>query len=113
MLLENVHTVTLSRRHSGAVGFVRIAVDSSEHRPSDVTHLNALLGNVNHQEQQLYALTVDAAYTVNEDGHVMKMHAGQFIDLGEGTISVHARVNDMLRVVFDIDVQTANPTLSV
>ena len=73
-------------------------VDSSEHRPSDVTHLNALLGNVNHQGQQLYALTADAAYTVNEDGHVMKMHAGQFIDLCEGTITVHAQVDDMLRV---------------
>lgn len=78
-----------------------------------MTHLNALLSNVNHQEQQLYALTQDAAYTVNEDGHIMKMHAGQFIDLGEGNITVHARVNDMLRVVFDINVQTTNPTLNV
>lgn len=113
MRLENVYTITLSRRHGGAVGFVRIAVDSSEHRPSDVAHLNALLSNFNHQEQKLYALAPEASYTINEDGHVIKMQAGKVIDLGQGTITIRAWVNDMLGVEFDIEVQTTPQPLDV
>jgi type I restriction enzyme M protein len=105
--LTDIHTIYISSRNEEIVGGNRITTNITVNTKEEADKINALLKNVDNDEQQLSVISESAMYRLDENHCIIETKNGVETNLGYGDISIKAVYKKATakaeeKIVFDI-----------
>lgn len=106
--LTDIHTIYISSRNEDIVGGNRITTSVAVNIKEEADKINALLKDVDNDEQQLSVISESAMYRLDENHCIIETKNGVETNLGYGDISVKAVYKKATakteeKIVFDIN----------
>lgn len=88
--LKDIHTITINKRNSEAIGFIRISTNVENNTKEYADSINTLIKEINIEEQKLSVMGSLGMYHLDENNCIIENKSGIEKNIGYGDIKVKA-----------------------